>query len=385
VDPAIRAQFHPEPGLTYLDTATYGLPPDRTLEALKRAEDEWRAGTGVWVEWDRQSERARDAFARLMHVPAGRVALLPAASVGVGVVAAALQPGDRVVTPRAEFRSVLYPLLVARDRGIDLVEVENEDALVDAITPGTKLVALSLVQMQTGRVLPIRDIVDRAEQVGARVLLDATHGIPFVPLDDVIDRLDYLVAAAYKHLLCSRGVAFMILRDDHVGPLPPIVSSWRASDDPYRTFFGGPLSLAEGAAQYDASLAWHPWLAAAESLELLADWQAAGVLEGPVALARSLAGKLGLDWTGSTLVCPRVDDPDAVRAALTEHRIKAAFRGTALRLSTHVYNDEADIDLAARVLGPLVAPSSACVGSDPPPRDAVGRIALQESAAQTSL
>ena len=40
---------------------------------------------------------------------------------------------------------------------------------------------------------------------------------------------------------------------------------------------------------------------------------------------------------------------------LAEQRIKAAFRGTALRLSTHVYNDEADIERAAAAIGPLVA------------------------------
>jgi selenocysteine lyase/cysteine desulfurase len=354
VDPSIRAQFHPEPGLVYLDTATYGLPPERALRALKKAEAEWAAGTGVWVEWDRQSDRARTAFARLIRAAPARVALLPAASVGVGVVAAALRPGDRVITPRAEFRSVLYPLLVARDRGVELVEVDDVDRLVDAIVPGTALVALSLVQMQTGRVLPIREIVDRAAAVGAQVLLDGTHGVPFVPLDDVIDRLDYLVLAAYKHLLCPRGVAFMVLRDDHIGPLPPIISSWRASDDPYRTFFGGPLQLAAGAAQYDASLPWHPWIAAAEALELLADWQSAGLLAEPVALARLLADRLGVPWGGGTLVCPPIDDADRVREVLAEQRIKAAFRGTAIRFSTHVYNDEADVDRAARAIGPLV-------------------------------
>jgi len=154
VDPTIRAQFHPAPGLTYLDTATYGLPPDRAVEALERVEDEWRAGTGVWVEWDRQSDRARRAFASLMKASPARVALLPAASTGVGVVAAALNPGDRVVTPRAEFRSVLYPLLVARDRGIDLVEVDAVDHLVDAIQPGTKPRRISPVQLPPGRVPP---------------------------------------------------------------------------------------------------------------------------------------------------------------------------------------------------------------------------------------
>lgn len=347
--------FHPAAGLTYLDTATYGLPPDPTLRAMRDAEDAWQAGTGIWVEWDREAERARAAFGRLIGASASRVALMPSVSVGIGLVAADLRPGDRVVVPAADFTSVLFPLFVARERGVEIAEVDDIDQLVEAITPGTRLVALSLVQMQTGRVLPVREIVERAEAVGAQVLLDATHGVPFVPLDDVIDRVDYVVVAAYKHLLCPRGVAFLVVRDDHIGRLPPILSNWRSSDAPYSHFFGGPLALAEGAARYDVSFGWITWLGAAESLELLVEWQAAGALGEPVALARDLAARLDIPWGGGTLVCPPIDDPDRVRAALAEHRLKAAFRGTALRLSTHVYNDAADIELAAAAIAPLVA------------------------------
>jgi len=346
--------FHPAAGLTYLDTATYGLPPDPTLRAMRDAEDAWRAGTGVWVEWDREAERARVAFGRLIGASASRVALMPSVSVGIGLVAADFRPGDRVVVPAADFTSVLFPLFVARERGVEIVEVDDIDHLVEAITPGTRLVALSLVQMQTGRVLPVREIVDRAEAVGAQVLLDATHGIPFVSLADVIDRIDYVAVAAYKHLLCPRGVAFLVVRDDHVGRLPPILSNWRSSDAPYSHFFGGPLALAEGAARYDVSFGWITWLGAAESLELLVDWQAAGALEAPVALARELAARLGIEWGGGTLVCPPIDDPDRVTAALAEYRVKAAFRGTSLRLSTHVYNDSGDIDRAVACVGSLV-------------------------------
>jgi selenocysteine lyase/cysteine desulfurase len=355
VDPGIRALFHPDPGLTYVDTATYGLPPEPSIRAMRDAEDAWQAGTGVWVEWDREAERARTAFGRLIGAASSRVALMPSVSVGVGLVAADLRSGDRVVVPALEFRSVLYPLLVARERGVEIVEVDNVDRLVEAITPGTKLVALSLVQMQTGRVLPVRDIVVRAEAVGAQILLDATHGVPFVRLDEVIDRIDYVVVAAYKHLLCPRGVAFLVVRDDHIGLLPPILANWRASDDPYMSFFGRPFALAEGAARYDVSFGWITWLGAAASLELLVDWQASGALKEPVSLARDLANRLGVEWGGGTLVCPPIDDADRVRAVLAEHRIKAAFRGTAVRLSTHVYNDEADIERAVAAIGPLVA------------------------------
>jgi selenocysteine lyase/cysteine desulfurase len=355
VDPTIRAMFHPEAGLTYLDTATYGLPPEPTIRAMREAEDAWQAGTGVWVDWDREAERARAAFGRLIGAPAASVALMPSVSVGVGIVVAALQPGDRVVVPAADFTSVLFPLLVARERGVEVLEVDDVERLIDAVTPGTALVALSLVQMQTGQVPPIRDVVERAEAVGAQVLLDATHGIPFVPLDDVIDRIDYVAVAAYKHLLCPRGVAFLVVRDDHIGRLPPILSNWRSSDAPYARFFGGPLTLADGAARFDVSFGWITWLGAAASLELLVDWQVAGALDEPVALARDLAARLGIEWGGSTLVCPQIDDAERVRATLAEHRIKAAFRGTAIRFSTHVYNETADVERAAAAVGPLVA------------------------------
>src|SRR4051812_3535685 len=103
MDPSTRGLFHPDPGLTYLDTATYGLPPEPTLRATREALDAWQAGTASWVEWDRQAERARTAFGRLIGASAARVALMPSVSVGVGVVAAALQPGDRVVVPAADF------------------------------------------------------------------------------------------------------------------------------------------------------------------------------------------------------------------------------------------------------------------------------------------
>src|SRR6185503_16916303 len=217
---------------------------------MREATDSWQAGTGVWVEWDSQAERARAAFGRLVGAATSRIALMPGVSVGVGMVAADLEPGDRVVMPAAEFTSVLFPLLVARERGVEVVEADV-DRMVEAIVPGTTLVALSLVQMQTGRVLPVREIVERAEAVGAQVLLDATHGVPFVRLDDVIDRIDYVAVAAYKHLLCPRGVAFLVVREDHVGRLPPILANWRSSDAPYSHFFGGPFALAEGAARYD--------------------------------------------------------------------------------------------------------------------------------------
>ncbi len=355
MESTIRAMFAPASGTTYLDTATYGLPPEPTRRVLADALDAWSAGTASWQDdWDKVGEGARGAFARIVGVDAARVALISSTSTGVGVIAADLSTDDSVVVPADDFTSILFPLLVARDRGVAVREVAFE-RLVDAITPGTTLVATSLVQMQTGRTAPIAAIVERAREVGARVLLDGSQGLPLVPLGDLVDEIDYIVACGYKHFLSPRGVAFMVLRPDRIGLIPPILANWRSADRPYDRFFGGPLTLAPDAAMYDVSLAWFPWLGAVTSLGLLAEWQQSGAMAEPLDLARELAAGLGVPWGGSSLVVMPIDDADAARAALTNAGIKASFRGTGIRLSTHVYNDPTDVDRAVTALRPVVA------------------------------
>lgn len=357
MDPVIRALFSPAPGVAYLDTATYGLPPEPTVRAIRTALDAWQAGTADWIaDWDRPAEAARASFAALVGAGQERVALLPALSVGVGYVAAGLGPADEVVVPADEFTSVLFPLLLARERGVRVREVPF-DRLVDAITPTTTLVAFSLTQMQTGRTAPLANVLDRADLLGARVLVDASQAVPLVRLASHIDRIDYLLAAGYKHLLCPRGTAFMVVRPDRLAGLPPLDANWKAATEPYGRFFGGPLTLPDDARRLDVSLAWLPWVGAVESLRLLEAWAPTGAFEAALDLARELAGLLDVAWGGASLVCAPIDDADAARAALTAAGVRAAVRGTAIRFSTHVYTSRSDIERAAAAIAPWLAGS----------------------------
>jgi len=254
-DPALRALFAPEPGLAYLDAATYGLPPAPTVEAMRRALDMWTHGTARWVDdWDRPVEEARARFASLIGAQAAEIALIPSVSVGTGLVADALRPDDVVVVPEDEHTSDLYPLLVAERRGVTVRQVPF-DGLADAIDPGTTLVVTSQVQMQTGRVADLGAICARARAVGARVLVDSTHGTPFVPVAPHIADIDYLVCHAYKHLLGGRGCGFLYVRADRLDGLSASYANWHGAPDPWSTFFGGPLELADRASRFDVSLA----------------------------------------------------------------------------------------------------------------------------------
>lgn len=352
--PAIRDLFSPAPGTIYLDAATYGLPPRPTIAALETALGDWQSGTAEWqVDWDRVGEECRTIFATLIGATPDSIALIPTVSAGVGLVAASVAPGSEILVPEEEFTSVLFPFLVAEQaRGATVREVPLAE-LAGAIKPQTRLVAFSLTRSQDGQTAPLADICAAARNSGTQLLVDATHAIPFVSVEPYLTDIDFLICHGYKHLLCPRGVAFMYIRQDRWDALAPWFAGWRAGAPLYGRSFGGPLTLAANASRFDLSLAWHAWVGAKVSLDLLVAWEQQGILARVLDLARQLATTLDLPPPTSTLVAVPATDAQGAAAALSAAGVRCAARATYIRLSPHVYNTSAEIDWVASLITSL--------------------------------
>jgi selenocysteine lyase/cysteine desulfurase len=350
--PAAAAEY---PGLDriYLDTASYGLPPAATVAVLRAALDSWAAGSADWVaDWDGAGDRCRELVAPMLGAPAAEVSLQPAVSVAAAIAVTSLRPGGEIVAPRDEFASVLLPALAAAEqRGATVRRVEF-GALADSLSERTALVVSSHVRSNDGRVQDLAALGAAAARAGARVLVDATHSAGILPVDAARHRIHYVVAAAYKHLLCPRGVAFLRVAPGEFAQTLPIAGSWRAAREPYGYFYGPELSdLAPTAARYDVSLAWHPWLGAAASLAFLGAIPAGARRDWCTGLADDLAARLGTRPTGSSIVALPVGDAAAARAELRAAGITGSGHGATLRLSFHLYNDTDHVVAAARLLG----------------------------------
>src|SRR3990170_1286211 len=140
-----------EPVGTYLNTASYGLPPRPAWDALQEALEDWRGGRTSWEHWGIPGEEARASFARIVGVPAETVAIGANVSSSIGLIAASVPDGSRVLAPDVEFTSLLFPFLVQEHRGVS-VRLVPAQHLPGEIGPDVDVVAFSAVQMATGEV-----------------------------------------------------------------------------------------------------------------------------------------------------------------------------------------------------------------------------------------
>ena len=154
-----------QPAGVYCNTASFGLPPRPAWDALQAALAEWRGGRTSWEHGRRRPRTRGAAFARLVGVEPGRVAVGGTVSELVGSVVTALPAGARVVVPDVEFTSTLFPLLVQSRLDVRTVPVAR---LAEAKADGADAVAFSAVQMSTGEVADIDAIVAAARPAPAR-------------------------------------------------------------------------------------------------------------------------------------------------------------------------------------------------------------------------
>ncbi|HMJ95052.1 MAG TPA: aminotransferase class V-fold PLP-dependent enzyme [Thermoleophilaceae bacterium] len=326
-----------QPETLYLNTASFGLPPAPAWDALQAVLADWHGGRTSWEGWGDATDGARASFARLVGVPTEWVAIGANTSSMVGLMAASLPEGARVVSAEPEFTSLLWPFL-AQGRDIE-VECVPLPELAGAVDERTHVVAVSAVQSSTGELVDLEAVIDTAAAHGARVVVDATQACGWLPIDAT--RIDLLACSAYKWLCSPRGTAFMSVRPDLLDQLTPLAAGWYAGEDPHSSYYGPPLRLASDARRFDVSPAWFPWIGTAPALELLLEIGIDAIHEHDLRLANRFREGLGLPRGDSAIVSAELPEAEE---RLRGTRVMAAARAGLLRTSWHVYNTDEDVD-----------------------------------------
>lgn len=340
---AARREFSPD--VIFLNSATMGLPPRRTLAALQDSIAEWASGRAQGPGYDVWVTRARSLYADLVGVDPSLVSTGSQVSVFAGLIAASLPPGSEVLTAAGDFTSVLFPFHVQAARGVAVREAPLEH-IADAVTSTTTLVAVSAVQSADGRMADLDALVAACATTGTKIMLDTTQAVGWLPID--ASRFAYTVSGGYKWQLAPRGTAFLTIQRELLDDMLPNNASWYAGGDRWSSIYGAPLRLADDARRFDVSPAWLAWVGAVPSLELLTEVGRDTLHTHAVALAHRFCAGVDLPEQGSAIVAAIADEE--VPALMRSAGIVGVTRAGKLRLSFHVSTSEEDVDRTVEVL-----------------------------------
>ncbi|MEE9209543.1 MAG: aminotransferase class V-fold PLP-dependent enzyme [Kiloniellales bacterium] len=322
-----------------------------------------------------EADQLRGLFAALIGAEASDIAITPSASYGIKTAALnlPLEAGQRILVPEQPFPSHFYTWReLAGDRGAAIETVPAPDdgdwtaAVLERLRPEVATAALPACRWFDGAALDSEAVGARCRETGTALVLDATQAAGAMALDIGRIQPDFLVAAAYKWLLCPFTLGFLYAAPQRQDgrPLECHMFNHPGADDIAETI-AYPEAHTPGARRYDmgevynsihlpmaiAALgqlnAWTP-AAISVSLRPLTEAVAAAAaergLQVPPARHR-VAHFIGLrapeGW------------PDGLLQALAAERIYASSRVATLSISPHLFTTKADVARLFQVLDRL--------------------------------
>lgn len=250
-----RAQFPVLERRAYLNAGTSGPLARSTVGAfeaqVERDLAEGRSGSGWFEPILELREKARAGVARVLDVDPVSVALTDSTSRGCATVLAGLElrPDDEIVMTTDEHFGLTGPVHASGARVV--LADANEDAILAAVTPRTKLIATSHVLWTTGRRL---DLARVREDSGLPVLVDGAQSAGAIEVS--AGPFDFYTVSGQKWLCAPEPTGALYVRDPE---RLRVVSPGYLAQNGYEPT--GAFTPKEGAARFDSGWIGTPTLA----------------------------------------------------------------------------------------------------------------------------
>lgn len=322
------------------------------------------------------TEQLKSKFAKLIHAAdAQRIALGPSASYCLANAAQniPLDQGDEILLTAEQFPSNVYcwekaaSINGAKIRFIDK-PIERTASwtarIVDAISAKTKVVAMGNVHWADGTLFDLIQIRQACDRVGAFLIIDGTQSVGALEFSVSKIKPDALIVSGYKWLMGAYGICLA-----YYGPRfdegVPIEESWmnRRDSEDFSALVNYESNYKSAANRYSmgqsSSFIYTGMLD--KAIEQVLDWGTVRIQNHGFEIMSRLKDELrNTDFTFGeegenaghlwSLKMPKDFNADALKTQLIEHNIYLSIRGDYIRIASHLYNDDRDLEVLAHVL-----------------------------------
>ena len=358
-------------GKIYVNHAATSPLSTRVLDALSRhltdratgRIDTYWTDVGMVKAW-------REAVQQLINAESpDRISFQVNTTEALNIIASGLpwKSGDRVLLNDAEFPANIYPYLNLKQSGveIDLLLADRgvftPETVAGALTPRTRLLALSAVQFLSGYRADLEGIGELCRRHGVVFAVDGIQAVGGIRIDVQTMRIDALAAGAQKWQMSPQGTGFLYLTEELQQRIHQAHLGWLSVNDPWE-FRDLSQPLASSARRYEGgSLNMSGIHATCAAITTLLEFGPAAIEEHVLAITgRMLEAFEAID--GIDIVTPRQENRRAgivtISAGdreasgqlfdhLRQQSMIAAVREGLVRFSPHFYNSPEEVDRIA--------------------------------------
>lgn len=323
----------------------------------------------IFEEWD----LSKKVLGQFLGADPKEIAWTPNCSAALSFVADGYEPksGEEIIIFENEYPANFYPWAARAKRyGSQLKVVKAEadlsrpvDKIIAAITPKTRVIALSHIQSDCGYLMDISAIADAAHKVGAILVVDVIQSAGIYPIDFHKMKIDIICGGLHKWLCAPAGAGFLMMKTELAKKIQPNLHGALN----YGTFEDAPtldkVPFEDLRRFEQGTPSFHSVCAAIPSLQMLSEYSVDNLWKKSHELRKVLhegMQELGFNFYGGNSTGPHLSASHnkvpvkAFSEALVKEKISHALRpapvaeGKVLRLSPFAYNtvDEMKLTIA---------------------------------------
>jgi isopenicillin-N epimerase len=236
----LRRFWKHAPNTVFLNHGSFGACPEpiQKLQSELRLQMEAEPIQFLWRHYEEHLEPSRQALAQFLGTASKDLVFVTNTTSGVNAVVRSLdlKPGDELLATNLDYNACHNVLLeAARRAGARVVvapipfPLKNPDqivsAILDHVTPRTRLALIDHITSDTAIVLPVARIIKELEDRHVDTLIDGAHAPGMVPIPIQKLRPAYYTGNLHKWVCAPKGAAFLYAREDLQDAIQPAVIS----------------------------------------------------------------------------------------------------------------------------------------------------------------
>lgn len=230
--------------ITFLNHGSFGACPLPVLQAQQQIRDQIEKQPLQFFnrEYETQIDNARSSLAEFIGAPPDNLVFVPNATTGINAILRSLefQPGDELLTTNQEYNASRNILdFVAQNSRSQVVvaqipfPITSEDqiitAIMECVSPRTKLALLDHITSQTALIFPIQKIISLLAEKGIDTLIDGAHAPGMIPLNLQQIGATYYTGNCHKWLCAPKGSGFLYVAKHKQKTIRPAIISHGAN------------------------------------------------------------------------------------------------------------------------------------------------------------